>query len=101
MAGGGSVDGGLDGVRIAHLAKENKASLHEVLESEGVIAEKDLALLLATSLGLRVIDLSSFALDKLRLDSERLITLTTVFFTNYLALFSSKGKVIFNSLHLS
>ncbi len=49
--------------RIAHLAKETQTSLHEVLESEGAITEKDLALLLATSLGLRVIDLSSFALD--------------------------------------
>ena len=52
-----------EATRIAHLAKETGTSLHEVLESEGTITEKDLALLLATSLGMRVIDLSSFALD--------------------------------------
>ena len=39
------------------------ATVHELLEREGIMSEKDLALLLATTLRLRLIDLTSFPLD--------------------------------------
>src|SRR3954466_2387270 len=39
------------------------ATVHELLEREGLMSEKDLAVLLANTLRLRLIDLTSFPLD--------------------------------------
>src|ERR1700675_3523063 len=45
--------------RIEHEADEQGLSVTEILEREGVISEKELAVLLATTLRLRIIDLTS------------------------------------------
>src|SRR5262249_34736008 len=52
-----------DASRIELLVARNKASLHETLEREGIISQKELALLLAQNLRLPVVDLAQFPLD--------------------------------------
>src|SRR5262245_29666885 len=52
-----------DALRLEELAQQSELSIHEVLESEGVVTERDLALLLANALRLKLIDLASFPLD--------------------------------------
>ena len=52
-----------DITRLEASAQEKGRSLFEVLEAEAIIAEKDLAVLLATKLRLRLIDLTSFPFD--------------------------------------
>jgi type IV pilus assembly protein PilB len=52
-----------DVVRLEREAQKEGRSIGEVLEAAGVITEKDLALLLATTLRLRLIDLTSYPFD--------------------------------------
>jgi type IV pilus assembly protein PilB len=52
-----------DFVRLEAVAAEKSISIAEVLEAEGIITEKDLAVLLATTLRLRLIDLTSYPFD--------------------------------------
>jgi type IV pilus assembly protein PilB len=49
--------------RVEALARRENASLQELLEREGLIAEKDLAALLADGLRLRLVDLPSVPLE--------------------------------------
>jgi type IV pilus assembly protein PilB len=52
-----------DAIRLEQLMAQGHLSVNEVLEREGVIPEKELAALLASSLRLPLIDLASFPLD--------------------------------------
>ena len=54
---------GEDAARLQGSALEQGLSLSEVLEAEAIITEKDLAILLATTLRLRLIDLTSYPFD--------------------------------------
>ena len=45
------------------LQKKDSPSVFELLEREGIITEKDLAVLIATTLRLRLVDLTSYPLD--------------------------------------
>ncbi|HEY2387783.1 MAG TPA: ATPase, T2SS/T4P/T4SS family [Candidatus Binatia bacterium] len=49
--------------RIAQEADEKGVAVSELLEREGILTEKDLAVLLATTLRLRIIDLTSYPFD--------------------------------------
>src|SRR5262249_4967670 len=49
--------------RIEHDADDKGVAVAELLEREGIITEKDLAVLLATTLRLRIIDLTSYPFD--------------------------------------
>ncbi len=49
--------------RVEREADEQGITVAEILEREGVISEKDLAVLLATTLRLRIIDLTSYPFD--------------------------------------
>jgi type IV pilus assembly protein PilB len=49
--------------RLEHLARQENASVQELLEREGLIGEKELAVTLADGLRLRLIDLASFPLE--------------------------------------
>jgi type IV pilus assembly protein PilB len=49
--------------RIEREADEQGVSVSQLLEREGIITEKDLAVLLATTLRLRIIDLTSYPFD--------------------------------------
>jgi type IV pilus assembly protein PilB len=52
-----------DAVRLEEVAQQEDISIHEVLEREGIITERDLAVLLANSLRLKLLDLASFPVD--------------------------------------
>ncbi len=52
-----------DVARLDKDAQEKGVSVAEVLEAEGIITEKDLAVFLATTLRLRLIDLTSYPFD--------------------------------------
>ncbi len=52
-----------DVARIEGLAQEAGVAVHDVLEREAIIGQKDLALLLAETLRLRMVDLTTFPLD--------------------------------------
>ncbi|MBI3768144.1 MAG: Flp pilus assembly complex ATPase component TadA [Deltaproteobacteria bacterium] len=52
-----------DVARLEKDAQEKSVSVAEVLEAEGIITEKDLAVFLATTLRLRLIDLTSYPFD--------------------------------------
>jgi type IV pilus assembly protein PilB len=52
-----------DAARLEEASQAENLSLHELLEREGLITEKDLAVLLATTLRLRLIDLTTYPLD--------------------------------------
>jgi type IV pilus assembly protein PilB len=54
---------GSDTLRLEQITAKENVSVNEVLEREGIIAEKDLARLLAQTLRLPLVDLSSFPLD--------------------------------------
>jgi type IV pilus assembly protein PilB len=49
--------------RLEKEVRKGNVSLSELLEREGVITEKDLAVLLATTLRMRLVDLTSYPLD--------------------------------------
>src|SRR5574340_24149 len=49
--------------RLEGLASENGVTINEVLAQEGVVSEKDLAVLLAERLRLSLVNLTSFPLD--------------------------------------
>jgi type IV pilus assembly protein PilB len=53
----------IDARRLEQITAKEGLSVNEVLEREGIISEKDLALLLAHTLRLPLVDLSSFPLD--------------------------------------
>ena len=52
-----------DATRIEKLLGEPDATVHDILERESIISQKDLAALLANTLRLRVIDLTTYPLD--------------------------------------
>src|SRR5258705_10560523 len=52
-----------DVMRLEQEAQKKGVTIFEVLEAEGVIAERDLAALLATTLRLRLVDLTSYPFD--------------------------------------
>jgi type IV pilus assembly protein PilB len=59
-------NGSITPEQVAHfeeMALQSNLAIQELLEREGVISEKDLAVLLASHLRLRLIDLTSFPLD--------------------------------------
>src|SRR5512145_3502657 len=58
--------GSITGEQAARLEEEalkSNLAIQELLEREGVVSEKDLAVLLASSLRLRLVDLTSYPLD--------------------------------------
>jgi type IV pilus assembly protein PilB len=54
---------GSDTLRLEQMTAKENVSVNEILEREGIITEKDLARLLAQTLRLPLVDLSSFPLD--------------------------------------
>ncbi|MEO6027365.1 MAG: ATPase, T2SS/T4P/T4SS family [Candidatus Binatia bacterium] len=52
-----------DVTRVETLLEAEGAILHDVLEREGIIGQKDLALMLAETLRLRIVDLTTYPLD--------------------------------------
>jgi len=53
-----------DHTKFEELAASEPCALPELLEREGVITERELAILLSTTLRMRIIDLASFPLDQ-------------------------------------